>query len=166
MAIRNTRREKLVAGPATNACGRVAFRTRKLARKGAERMPLPPDSQHRPYKCDGCELWHVGHIPALVAQGVVTTDEWYGRNNGPAYRDILIPLLDLARRHLGGQPWFERREHPELGDLWTAAGDAYGQTLYARDYDDPVSAVEALIAQHTELTDQLAFPEHRLEDAA
>lgn len=156
-----TNREKLTSGPSTNSCGVLAYITRKLARQGGNRMTLPDHHQARPYRCTTCHLWHVGFIPRLVSAGVVTADEWYGRH-GPCYRDILIPLLELARRHLGGQPWIERHHD----QLWTAAGHAYGDTLYARDYPDPVSAIEALIHEHDHITDQLTYPYDRIEDAA
>lgn len=33
----------------------------------------------RPYACDECGNWHIGHKPEPVKRGEVTAEEWYRR---------------------------------------------------------------------------------------
>jgi hypothetical protein len=55
--------------------GKVAFTTRRLARKNARRTHA---SQHlRPYLCDDCRCWHLGHLPRIVIQGLIGADALY-----------------------------------------------------------------------------------------
>jgi hypothetical protein len=51
----------------------VQFATRKQARKGARFRSL---SDLAAYKCDRCEFWHLGHLPARVRNGEVDKAAW------------------------------------------------------------------------------------------
>lgn len=63
--------------PARNSCGKLAYPTREAARHGIRRHSQ--GDQMRPYRCDGCGLWHAGHLPTAVKRGHLTADEYYGR---------------------------------------------------------------------------------------
>jgi hypothetical protein len=137
---------------AVNACGLVAFASRREANFGATRMPLHPDMPARPYLCiNGCQLWHVGYLPELVVQGVVTADEWYGRNGHKPMRSIIPPLLEqITRTTRFGTPTISRRTCMVTDrDLWTMIVDTpdAGQ-LAARDYDSPAEATAVVLNEY------------------
>lgn len=139
------RRDKMSPGPSTtDICGTLAFATRKDARLGASRVRLPRGHRHRAVRCPRCDLWHITFIPQMVYSGLVTADEWYGRNGQPCYREILGSLIDAFRARFGVEPRFERREH-HGHDLWSAGAELAGTALWARDRDDPVAAIQDLI---------------------
>lgn len=59
---------------ASNACGKVAHPTRRVARRVAA---LYPTEHLRPYRCAHCHWWHLGHLPPAVVRGIATADEIY-----------------------------------------------------------------------------------------
>lgn len=137
---------------ASNSCGLIAFDSRKEADFGARFMPLDPGRTYRPYLCTtGCRLWHVGYLPELVIQGVVTSDEWYGRNGHAPMRKVIPPLLEhIQRTTRFGTPTIARRICPVTDrDLWTIILDTpdAGQ-LIARDYDSPAEAATVALVEY------------------
>jgi len=60
---------------ASGACGKVAYHDRKAARRALKTLP---QQRMRPYACDGCGLWHVGHLTKAVRRGDFTAREIYG----------------------------------------------------------------------------------------
>lgn len=68
-------------GGSRNACpsGKLAHSTRADAKRHALKHRLSYGDHVRPYRCDHCQLWHVGHLPRVVLDGVTTADEHYGR---------------------------------------------------------------------------------------
>lgn len=142
---------------ATNSCGLVAFDSRREARFGAGFMPLDRSTTARPYQCKpidgkpGCGLWHVGYLPTLVIQGVVTADEWFGRNGHEAMRKVIPPLLEhIEKTTRFGTASISRRTCPVTDvDLWTIVVDTpdAGQ-LVAQDYDSPAEAGAVALAKY------------------
>jgi hypothetical protein len=72
---------------ASNACGKIAYATRRAARADAQRADLRPGSsgiKMRAYRCQvddgGCGWWHNGHLPKAVRRGELTAREAYGQN--------------------------------------------------------------------------------------
>lgn len=137
---------------AVNSCGLMAFDSRREADFGARFMPLDRTQVARPYLCKtGCGLWHVGYLPTLVVQGVVTADEWYGRNGHQAMRKVIPPLLEhITNVTRFGTPTIARRTCLVTDrDLWTVIIDTpnAGQ-LIARDYDSPAEAATVALAEY------------------
>lgn len=156
MALRHSARRKETRPNkpqgASNACGLIAFDSRREADRGARRMPLEPGAPARPYHCsNGCGLWHVGYLPALVVQGVVTENEWFGRNGHEPMRKVIPPLLEhIERVTRFGVPSISRRTCMVTDrDLWTIIVDTpdAGQ-LIARDYDSPAEAAIVALADY------------------
>lgn len=51
-------------------CGKLSYRSRKVARKVANQRH--PDSRLSAYPCpENGAYWHIGHLPANVRHGVV-----------------------------------------------------------------------------------------------
>lgn len=72
-------------GGVNPACrsGKRAYVSRREAAEHAKRLrrtALHMPGHVRPYVCPSCGLWHVGHVPPDVIQGVRTADEHYGRS--------------------------------------------------------------------------------------
>ncbi len=63
---------------ASNACGRVAYRSRKIARRVAQKL----NQTLRPYRCPGCDLFHNGTLPHNIITGQVGRDVMTGRTPG------------------------------------------------------------------------------------
>jgi hypothetical protein len=56
--------------------GKRAYPDRQTARNAIRRHG---DSRMRAYRCDALhDVWHIGHLPAAVKRGHVTTREIYG----------------------------------------------------------------------------------------
>ena len=62
--------------------GKRAHPTRRGAKVHAYRLRQDTGEHLRPYLCDECSAWHVGHVPAQVLRGRVTADEHYRRRAG------------------------------------------------------------------------------------
>lgn len=77
-ALRIDRMRKEQVTYARNECSKIAYQSREMARAGARRHSQ--GEQLRPYRCETCALWHVGHLPRAVRRGDVTADEYYGRS--------------------------------------------------------------------------------------
>jgi len=63
---------------ASSGCssGKRAHLSRRSAK--AHALGLRRYGQHlRPYECVECRYWHVGHLPARVIAGLVTSTEHY-----------------------------------------------------------------------------------------
>lgn len=56
--------------------GKKSFYNRKGARGLARTLKAEGDSAVRPYYCDECMHWHVGHLPTVIRRGVQTEAEW------------------------------------------------------------------------------------------
>lgn len=166
MALRHSARRK-EARPnkpqgASNACGLIAFDSRREADRGARVMPLDRSGSARPFRCNpGCGLWHVGYLPALVTQGVVTADEWFGRNGHTPMRKVILPLLDhIEKTTRFGVPTISRRVCPVTdANLWTIVVDTpdAGQ-LVARDYSSPAEATAVALAEYRAVLTDTPMP--------
>ncbi|MEV0726029.1 hypothetical protein AB0I37_25025 [Micromonospora purpureochromogenes] len=56
-------------------CGKYGFHTRKDAKRMEKQYP---EEQMRPYRCPTADdIWHLGHLPAVVRQGEMSADEWF-----------------------------------------------------------------------------------------
>lgn len=145
-------------GATSGICGLYSYQTRAAAKRHAKTLPHNTGMRARAYPCrSGCGGWHVGYLPQLVIAGIVTVAEWYGHHGATPMRDILIPLLEHVRASTGGELTFERRRvEPVDGDpydLWGAMIETRGTVTIARDYDDPIEATAAALAEiaaHTE----------------
>lgn len=142
---------------ASNSCGLIAFDSRREADLGARRMPLDPGAPARAYKCtDGCGLWHVGYLPALVVQGVVTANEWFGRNGHAPMRKVIPQLLEHVEKttRFGTATIARRTCLVTDRDLWTIILDTpdAGQ-LVARDYDSPAEAAAVALTDYRAVID-------------
>lgn len=56
----------------TDGCRKVIFSSRAEAKRARRRHPDAKREQMRPYFCDRCEGWHLGHLPSLVKGGWMT----------------------------------------------------------------------------------------------
>ncbi|HET6910187.1 MAG TPA: hypothetical protein VFH54_12665 [Mycobacteriales bacterium] len=67
---------KLHAMGATNACptGKIGYPARICARSAARRMQW---THLRPYRCQQCSLWHLGHLPQATVAGVKAARDVY-----------------------------------------------------------------------------------------
>lgn len=67
---------------ATNECptGKHAHATRAGAKAHALSLRVTEGEHVRPYQCDECLQWHVGHLPSAVIDGRVDADTYYGRS--------------------------------------------------------------------------------------
>jgi len=65
----------------SNGCpsGKLGHLTRRGAKAHAYRLKLETGEHLRPYQCEGCGAWHVGHLPGAVIRGRKTADEVYRR---------------------------------------------------------------------------------------
>lgn len=61
--------------------GKLAHRTRRGAKAQAYSLKLDTGQHLRPYLCDDCSLWHVGHLPSQVLRGRKTAAQIYGRRS-------------------------------------------------------------------------------------
>lgn len=138
--------------PASNACGKVAYRSQSDARRYCARYFAIDKTRMRPYFCDpdtgGCGLYHLGHLPDMVVKGVVTADEWYGRGGSPAYGPVLFGCLDLMREVGIKAPAF----HRGADQSWTVGATIRRQRYHQTGHPDPVAATEATIALYRALT--------------
>lgn len=142
---------------ASNSCGLIAFDSRREAKLGARFMPLDPTQTARPFECTpaagkrGCGLWHVGYLPALVVAGVVTSDEWFGRNGHQAMSKVIPPLMEHIENVIRfGSASISRRICPVTdAQLWTIVVDTpdAGQ-LAAQDYDSPAEAAAVVLGKY------------------
>jgi hypothetical protein len=67
---------------ATNDCstGKRTWPTRKGAKTAMATYKRQGADAMSPYQCDECELWHIGHLPKAVKDGLMTRGEYYGRD--------------------------------------------------------------------------------------
>lgn len=61
---------------ASNACGKVAYHSRKDARRAARRYPA---DHLRAYPCPTCDRFHIGHLSKAIRKGDFTAREIYRR---------------------------------------------------------------------------------------
>jgi hypothetical protein len=135
----------------SNECGVFAYRTRADARR---RISNRPDiiGHLRAYKCRTCNLWHIGHLPQAVIDGIVTADEWYGANGHPPYGEILTDaVVILASRGI-----YKVKFHrgPD-GQSWGLVARASGHDVAEHGHPDPVTATAAMLAQVTAVRAEL-----------
>lgn len=66
----------------TGGCptGKRQFTERKHARQFAKDAK---GDHMRPYRCDLCECFHIGHLPQATMMGLLTDDQVYGRAPRP-----------------------------------------------------------------------------------
>lgn len=57
-------------------CGKAAYTERSGAKKAARKY----GGHLRPYRCEKCGQWHVGHLPPAVLYGQATADDVYRGN--------------------------------------------------------------------------------------
>lgn len=50
------------------SCTKVAYENRTDAKKSA-RFLKPAFGAMRPYRCETCGFWHIGHLPGAVVRG-------------------------------------------------------------------------------------------------
>jgi hypothetical protein len=61
----------------TPQCGKKGYLTRADAKKALRgHRGFGFDRHVRPYRCDDCGCWHLGHLPAAVRLGIVTAAEF------------------------------------------------------------------------------------------
>lgn len=60
--------------------GKRGFIQRAGARDVARLAAKTGSPGLRPYLCDECGNWHIGHKPLDVRRGEITATEWYGRS--------------------------------------------------------------------------------------
>lgn len=67
------------APSSTSVCpsGKLAHTTRRGAKEQALRLRQMYGQHLRPYLCEFCDLWHVGHLPFAVRQGLSSATEHY-----------------------------------------------------------------------------------------
>jgi hypothetical protein len=125
----------------TNACGVFGYFTRNDAQRRDSNRP-DIRGHRREYRCDECGLWHLGHLPELVVAGVVTADEWYGRNGQPPYGEIIRGVDALLRQNGIRHVRFHRG--PE-GESWGMVARIHGEDYAVHHQLDPVGAAEAML---------------------
>jgi hypothetical protein len=57
--------------------GKRGFIFRAGAKDAAHQAAKTGSPGLRPYRCEDCENWHIGHKPHDVIRGEVSADEWY-----------------------------------------------------------------------------------------
>lgn len=161
MSHKNRRRQHVdhrTSAATTSICGLVAYQHRDDARRAAKQLPTRTWSdvgRARAYQCrGGCELWHVGYLPQLVIDGLVTAAEWYGYHGRRPLKDELIPLIAMMRRRTGGSAQILRRTGADDTDLWGAMVETGRGTFIARDHATPARAVRAVLAAHDAADDR------------
>lgn len=67
--------------PSRDVClsGKKSFWTRKAAKEFANKSRRRGGDRLQTYECTDCEFYHNGHPPAAVKYGVMSADEFYGR---------------------------------------------------------------------------------------
>ncbi len=65
---------------ATNSCstGKRSWVSRADAKGAANRAARGGFDKLRPYLCEECDCWHLGHLPRAVRSGAVGRTEFYG----------------------------------------------------------------------------------------
>lgn len=80
--------------------GKRSHATRRGAKAHAYSLKQMTGQHLRPYQCEACDLWHVGHLPSQVLRGRKTADQIYrGR---PLPNHVTVPgrtRLDDAASH-------------------------------------------------------------------
>jgi len=61
--------------------GKWSYPTRASAKKHAKRV----GDGLRPYRCDHCPAWHVGHKPAVTMRGDMSASDFHARRIRYAY---------------------------------------------------------------------------------
>lgn len=131
MATRKNRRPKPGGSLAKRArqdkgsrstCGKFGYPTRKLARNQASRTVDDRDdpySRIRPFECERCDFFHIGHTPIEVINGVVSAEEWFGLRDskGKGVGALITSCRSQLIEASGGFVRFER------------AGEAWGVTI-------------------------------------
>lgn len=87
---RDRERQKTGQAYIVGACpsGKRCHDSRASAKAHAARLV---GDHLRPYRCDQCGYWHVGHIPRAVLQGLRTSTEHYERRPGPGWAARSLP---------------------------------------------------------------------------
>lgn len=68
--------------------GKLSHATRRGAKAQAYSLKQDTGEHLRPYQCEACDLWHVGHLPSQVLRGRKTADQIYGRRRLPNHVDV------------------------------------------------------------------------------
>ena len=58
-----------------------AFFDRRAAKAAARSHRKAGTTNMHVYYCDLCSHWHIGHLPAAVVRGEVSTAEWYAQRD-------------------------------------------------------------------------------------
>lgn len=93
----------------TCSSGKVGHSSRAKAKASAK---LVKGHTMRPYYCDECGAWHVGHKPRAVVRGEVTADEWYAQRSDARRRNQ--PPHQRAGSHAESRPTQARQEQPPV----------------------------------------------------
>lgn len=127
---------------ATTECGKVGFATERAADAAARNTVSnrgTPDQWPRPYACDDCGWYHVGHAAPEVLSGLATYDEWVVQNAAAAVRQAtgtIVRAVDLKPTWSRvGEAWRVTVEHPVHGPV------------ASKPSADPGLAVESLLAR-------------------
>lgn len=59
--------------------GKRGFVARAGAKAAAHQVAKSGSPGLRPYQCEQCGNWHIGHKPPAVVRGDMSADEWYAR---------------------------------------------------------------------------------------
>jgi len=106
-----------IGNSARNDCptGKIAYRNRRFAARAARR--IKDGRKMRPYPCEHCDCWHIGHLPRVVVNGIIGADVYYGRRDSdePA---ITCPRCgatsynpnDIRERYCGRCHWWTSDE--------------------------------------------------------
>lgn len=57
--------------------GKRGYATRRYAKAVIRDITHGGRGRMRPYECDGCGKWHVGHMPGRVRAGEVSAADYY-----------------------------------------------------------------------------------------
>lgn len=79
------RDREAVGRAVTCSSGKFGYVSRRTAKESANKQ-RQASGPMRPYRCDECSLWHIGHKPKAVIRGEVTSSEWYEQRRGSAGR--------------------------------------------------------------------------------
>lgn len=63
--------------------GKWSYTSRRVAKLWAQRARSVGKGVMRPYECNECGAWHVGHKPRAVIRGDLTAAEWYEGTTEP-----------------------------------------------------------------------------------
>lgn len=122
-------------------CGKLGFATKATAEHAARCTDSDrgqPDRWPRPYACDRCGWFHTGHAPQLVADGVVTADEWFGPTG-------IAGAIRAAEHRLRQACGACTVRWSRVGAAWQAAVEADDHRIASKPMPNPGAAIDHLI---------------------